>query len=67
MIPASYLYKDIYRQTWLDPDIECARARAQRAPKDGLRRRLGAFAAALGGLLHLPWAHPAASFTSDPC
>lgn len=20
MIPASYLYKDIYRQTWLDPD-----------------------------------------------
>ena len=27
MIPASYLYKDLYRQTWLDPDIECARAR----------------------------------------
>ncbi|MBO9587351.1 hypothetical protein [Devosia sp.] len=27
MIPASYLYKDLYRQTWLDPDIENARDR----------------------------------------
>jgi hypothetical protein len=24
MIPASYFYKDIYRQTWLDPDLVCA-------------------------------------------
>ena len=24
MIPASYLFKDVYRQTWLDPDIEAA-------------------------------------------
>ena len=24
MIPASYLYKDVYRQTWIDPDPEPA-------------------------------------------
>lgn len=28
MIPASYLYKDIYRQAWIDPDLEDAKARA---------------------------------------
>lgn len=36
MIPASYLYKDIYRQTWLDPDLECAWARQEAARLDAI-------------------------------
>jgi len=34
MIPASYLYKDAYRQAWIDPDIEDAKARTD-AHRDG--------------------------------
>jgi hypothetical protein len=47
MIPASYLYKDIYRQTWLDPDLECtwarqeaARLKSTRSLRQGLSRLL---------------------------
>lgn len=36
MIPASYLFKDIYRQTWLDPDLEEAKARHRAARKHRL-------------------------------
>jgi len=30
MIPASYLFKDVYRREWLDPEVEADRAEASR-------------------------------------
>lgn len=47
MIPASYLFKDIYRQTWLNPDIDCAKARHRAAS----RHRLLALRRGLASLL----------------
>lgn len=64
MIPASYLYKDIYRQTWLDPDLEFAKARHDTSPRDGHPDNgLAAFLARVTSLLH--HRRPAA-LASDP-
>lgn len=55
MIPASYLYKDIYRQTWLDPDFECAWARSEAARLDAtpsLRQGLATLLRRLADLLY---------------
>ena len=47
MIPASYLFKDIYRQTWEEPDAPVAHQR--RRFFDGLAMPLaGAISAVLG-------------------
>lgn len=55
MIPASYLYKDIYRQTWLDPDFECAWARQESARLDAtpsLRQSLAGLLRRAADMLH---------------
>lgn len=62
MIPASYLYKDIYRQTWLDPELESAKARHDTSPRDGHSdNSLAAFLARVTSLLHHRQPAPLAS------
>lgn len=65
MIPASYLYKDIYRQTWLDPDLECAKAR-QNSSGGGhpIRNALATLLTRAADYLRRP--RPV-SLASDPC
>lgn len=63
MIPASYLYKDIYRQTWLDPDIERVRPHPEASWPRGtpLRRGLAAFLRRAADMLAPTGSHGLAS------
>lgn len=65
MIPASYLYKDIYRQTWLDPDIECAKARQNSS--DGGGRPIRSVIALLTRMTDNRHHPRPISLASDPC
>ena len=64
MIPASYLFKDIYRREWLDPEVDCdiaaARHRAGRPPH--LFNALGAFLRRLSA----PQARPSNEWSGTP-
>lgn len=64
MIPASYLYKDIYHQTWLDPDLEAAKARHDDAPKDGHHK--GSLAALFARVTSLLRHQQPGPLASDP-
>ncbi|KKB13246.1 hypothetical protein VE25_02895 [Devosia geojensis] len=45
MIPASYLFKDVYRREWLDPEVEADRVAASHRSGRGrtMLSRLGVF------------------------
>lgn len=65
MIPASYLYKDVYRRAWLDPDVESARRRHKADRLDAmsmLRRGLAALLRRAADRLH-----PAPHLASGNC
>lgn len=67
MIPASYLYKDLYRQTWLDPDIECAIARqSKHSGGHPIRNLFATLLTRVPARLHRPALGPSA-LASDPC
>ena len=46
MIPASYLFKDVYQQNWLESAI-VSKDTPKLVPTDGLTTRIGSFLAAI--------------------
>jgi len=61
-IPASYLFKDVYRQNWERPEPACEKPADHAAPpRDG---HLGPYALAIAALASL-WARPAPPPAAD--